>query len=480
VIRRGVRFLDERLGAAPLIRSALRYVFPDHWSFMLGEIALYAFIVLVGTGIFLTFYYVPSDQALTYSGSYEPLQGRVFSEQYASVLDISFDVPAGLLIRQTHHWAANVFVAAIVLHLLRIVLTGAYRKPRELNYWIGVTMLGLAILNGFTGYSLIDDLLSGMGLAIAYGVALSIPFVGADFAFLVWGGEYPGAASFWPRLEIVHVLIVPVILAGLITIHLLQIARQHHTQFRGPRRTEKQLVGTPMWPGYALRSLGLLFAVTAMLLLLGGLVQINPVWEWGPFETYLSTNGAQPDWYLGWLIGGMRLVPPLELQVFDYTVVPNPFWGGLLFPTLVFAVLYLWPWLGRRFFGDRGVRHVLDRPRDNPRRTAVLFGFLAWVFIIFAAGATDRLYLRSFISYEAQVWFFRIAAVLAPFLVYFLVRRVCEELKAREQHPLRRWTGQVVRRTPEGGFETVASEDGGGLEPAGRSGGEGRPPGVGE
>jgi len=461
MVRRVVKFLDERLGAAPVLRSTLRYVFPDHWSFMLGEIALYCFVVLVATGIFLTFHYSPSDALTTYRGSYEPLQGRVMGEQYVSVLNIVFEVPGGNLIRQTHHWAANLFVVAIVLHLIRVIVTGAFRKPRELNYAIGVTMAGLAIFEGFAGYSLVDDLLSGMGLVIAYSVALAIPFVGADFAFVVWGGEYPGASSFWPRLEIVHVLIVPVLLAGLITIHLLTIARQHHTQFRGPDRNEVQLVGTPMWPGYALRSIGLFLAVAAVLLLLGGLVQINPVWEWGPYEPYLSTNGAQPDWYLGWLIGALRLMPPLEIQLFGYTVVPNPFWGGFFFPTFVFLVLYMWPIVDRRFFSDGARHNVLDRPRDNPRRTAVFLGFLSWVFIVFVAGATDRFYFRSLINYEAQVWFFRIAVVGIPFGVYFFSKRVCEELLAREVHPLRGWNGRIVRRTPEGGFETVASDDAG-------------------
>jgi ubiquinol-cytochrome c reductase cytochrome b subunit len=454
VIKRAVGFLDERLGAAAPLRTLLRYVFPDHWSFMLGEIALYAFVVLVGTGIFLTFYYVPSDADSIYRGAYEPLRGALVGEQYRSVLHLSFDVPAGLLIRQTHHWAANVFIVAIVLHLLRIVLTGAYRKPRELNYLVGVTMLGLAIFEGFLGYSLVDDLLSGMGLAIAYSVAMSIPVFGGDFAFLMWDGQYPGSGSFWPRVEILHVLILPVAIGGLIALHLAQIVRQHHTQFREPGADERHLVGTPLWAGYALRTIGLLFAVSAVLFLLGGLVQINPVWEWGPYEPYLSTNGAQPDWYLGWLIGGLRLMPPLEIVVSDYTLVPNPFFGGALFPTIVFAVMYLWPVWDRRFFGgDARVHNLLERPRDNPRRTAAALAFLSWVFVVFGLGATDRLALVADIPYSSQVWFWRVANPLVPIVVYLVAKRVCVELRERELHPLRGWQGRVVRRRADGGFE---------------------------
>jgi ubiquinol-cytochrome c reductase cytochrome b subunit len=437
VIRGAFRWVDDRLGAAPLVKKALRYVFPDHWSFMLGEIALYAFVVLVATGIFLAFFYEPSSAKTVYNGSYEPLKGMVVGKNYASTVNLSLDVPGGLLIRQMHHWAANVFIVAIVLHVLRIVLTGAFRKPREINYWIGVTMAGLAIFEGFAGYSLPDDLLSGMGLAIAYGVAMSIPVLGDDFAFQAWGGQYPGSADFWPRLFTVHILIVPVILAVLITLHLTIIARQHHSQFPGRRETEDNVVGTPLWPGYALRSLGLLFAVTAVVTLLGGLVQVNPIWEWGPYEPDLSTSGAQPDWYLGWLIGALRLIQPIEPVVGNYTLVPNPFWGGVLFPTVVFAVLYLWPVFDRRFIGDRRRHDLLDRPRDNPRRTGLGVAFFIWVFTIFGAGAADRISVLSDIPYEGQVWGFRILALVLPVVAYFLTKAICEELRDRELHPLR-------------------------------------------
>jgi ubiquinol-cytochrome c reductase cytochrome b subunit len=460
-----MRALDERLGVGPVSRKMLRYVFPDHWSFMLGEIALYSFVVLVVTGIFLTFFYTASDATTVYQGSYEPLRGISMGEQFRSVMDISFDVPAGLLIRQTHHWAANIFLVAIVLHVLRILLTGAYRKPRELNYWTGVTMLGLAILEGFLGYSLVDDLLSGMGLAIANGVALSIPVIGGQFSSLVWGGPYPGSGAFWPRLEIMHVLVIPVMIAGLIGAHLAQIMRAHHTQFRGGGGSEKKVVGTPTWPGYALRSMGLFGIVAGLLFLLGGLVQINPIWEWGPYETWLSTNGAQPDWYLGWLIGGLRLMPPLELQIGDYTLIPNPFFGGMLFPLIVFGILYAWPLLGRRFFDGKQGHNLLDRPRDNPRRTGLVAAFMTWVGIIFVAGATDRLYFRSFISYEAQVWFFRGAAFIAPVIAYFAARSIARRLQRGGDHPLRGWNGRVLRRAPSGGFEEVEPGDGGAGRP---------------
>ena len=425
-----VRWLDERVGAATLARKAMRYVFPDHWSFLLGEIALYAFAVLIATGTFLALFFDPSTTEAPFRGGYAPLQGASVSGAFQSTTDLSLNVPAGLLMRQTHHWAALVFVAAIVVHLMRIFFTGAFRKPRDVNYLIGLTLLILAILEGFAGYSLPDDLLSGMGLAIAYSVVMSIPLVGANLAFLIWGGEYPGSPAFESRLYIVHVFVLPAVLAALIAVHLAIIVRQCHSQFRGPGRRQGNVIGTPLWPAYALRSIGLLLAVGAVLVLLGGLIQINPIWQYGPYEPWLGTNGAQPDWYLGWLIGALRLMPPLEIHFWGRTWVPNPFFGGILFPTVVFVSLYAWPFVERRLTRDRAAHHLLDRPRDRPRRTALGAAFFSWVAIVFVAGSADRILVSVGFPYEGQVWFFRFAALVVPVLVYAVTRRTCEQLLA--------------------------------------------------
>ena len=354
MIKRAVRYVDERSGGAPFIRKTLRYVFPDHWSFLLGEVALYAFVVLVATGIYLTLFFDPSLTQVHYHGGYVPLQGRTMSAAYKSAVDLSFKVKAGLLMRQTHHWAADVFVAAIILHLIRIFFTGAFRKPRDLTYYIGLTMLLLALLEGYLGYSMVDDLLSGMGLAIGYAVLMSIPFVGANLAQLIWGDPYPGRHEFESRMYVGHVFLLPIIIGTLIALHLTLVASRHHTQFAGRRKTERKVVGVPTFPGQTPRSLGLAFSVAAVLFLLGGLVQINPIWEWGPYHVASATNGAQPDWYLGWLIGALRLVPSLDLTIRHYTLVPNAFWGGAAFPLFVFFLMFLWPSLERRATGDYG------------------------------------------------------------------------------------------------------------------------------
>jgi ubiquinol-cytochrome c reductase cytochrome b subunit len=435
ILRRTVRFVDSRTGAAPLLKKALRYVFPDHWSFLLGEIAMYSFIVLVGTGVFLTIFFEPSLAHTVYHGTYAPLDGQHMTKAYASTVDLSFRVKAGLLMRQTHHWAADVFVVAIVLHLFRVFFTGAFRKPRELVWYVGVAMLFAALLEGYLGYSLVDDLLSGMGLAIGYSVALSIPFVGGNLGLLLWGGPFPGLPQFESRMFIAHVLIFPILIGGLLTLHLALIVARHHTQFGGRSKTERRVTGLPTFPGYAPRSLGLFFAVCSTLFLLGGLVQINPIWLWGPYEIGQGTNGAQPDWYLGWLIGALRITPGFDLTIGSYTLVPNPFWGGVLMPSAVLGFLLAWPSLERRITGDRAFHNLLDRPRDNPTRTAVGSAVLTCIAGFLFAGAGDRLYSGFGIPYAPQIWFWRFVVFIAPFLVFWIVRRWCEELREEDELP---------------------------------------------
>ncbi len=428
-----IRALDRRTGAGPLAKKALRYVFPDHWSFLLGEVALYCFVLLVATGIYLTLFFDDSTAPTVYHGPYKPLDGETMSRAYASVLHLSLQVRAGLLIRQTHHWAANVFVAAIVLHLLRVFFTGAFRKPRELTYLLGVAILFTALLEGYLGYSLVDDLLSGMGLAIGYSVALSVPFVGANLALLLWGGPFPGAPSFWPRMYIAHVLLIPILIGVLLTAHLVLVASRHHTQFKeSERTTEEQIVGVPAFPGQAPRSLGLMFGTWAVLFLLGGLAQINPIWLWGPFHVGASTNGAQPDWYLGWLIGALRLVPGFDVTIGSYTLIPGPFWGGALFPMVVLLVLVAWPFAERRLTGDHAFHNLAERPRDNPWRTALGAAFVAWVFLVFVSGSADRVTVWLGIDYATQIWVYRVAVWVVPFVVFLVTLRFCRAQLAGE------------------------------------------------
>ena len=429
-----VRFIDERTAQAPLLRKAMRYLFPDHWSFLLGEVALYAFIVLVATGTYLALFYDPSIAKTVYHGSYAPLDGQRMSAAYKSVVDLSLNDKAGLLMRQTHHWAADVFMVAIVMHLMRVFFTGAFRRPRELTWLVGLLLLFTSLLEGFLGYSLVDDLLSGIGLAIGYGVGLSIPVVGGPLMLGIFGAQFPGTDRFFDRMYITHVFLIPALLATLIAVHLGLIAARHHTQFKESRRTtQKRIVGVPMFPGQIPRSLAVMFFTVGILFLLGGLIQINPIWQWGPFEPWQATNGAQPDWYLGWLIGALRLMPSFDVTIGHFTLIPNPFWGGALFPVVVVGVLAVFPWVERRLSGDRGVHNLADRPRDAPTRTAFGVAFLSWVFLIFVFGAGDRIFVLLGLAYNTQLFIFRVGIWVVPLLLFFVVRRSCRELLAAER-----------------------------------------------
>ncbi|MBM0237969.1 cytochrome bc complex cytochrome b subunit, partial [Micromonospora sp. ATA32] len=408
------RALDDRLRLSPIARRALAKVFPDHWSFMLGEIALYSFVALLLTGVYLTFFFDASSADRVYHGDYAPLDGSTTSAAYASTVRLSWDVRAGLLIRQTHHWAALVFVAAIVLHLARIFFTGAFRKPRELNWLIGVTMLTLALANGFTGYSLPDDLVSGLGLRIITSVVESVPLVGAWLASLALGGEFPSDAMI-PRMFVTHVLLVPAVLVALISLHLGILIRQKHSQFPGPGRTEHNVVGSRLWPSYTLRSLALFAWLLAVLFALGGLVQINPVWLYGPFEPAQSTAPAQPDWYVAWGDGALRLFPPLEFRIAGH-LVPAPFFPGVVLGGVTFLALYAWPFAERFRTKDRRQHHLLDRPRDHPVRVGVGVAALTFYAVLTVAAGDDIIARLVRVPVYDLLSLFRVLVLVLPLL----------------------------------------------------------------
>jgi len=452
-VGKAINEMDERLGVAKGGRTFLDKIFPDHWSFMLGEIALYSFVVLIATGVFLTLYFVPSTAQVIYHGPYKPLDGQRMSEAYESTINLSFSVRAGLLMRQMHHWAADVFLGAIVVHMARIFFTGAFRKPRELNWTIGLTMLLLGILEGFIGYSLPDDLISGTGLRIGYSILLSIPFVGTYLAFWVFGGNFPGTAVI-PRLFIIHVLIVPVIIGVLIAAHLGLLVRQKHTQFKGAGKTEHNVVGSPMFPNFMAKTTGFLFMTTAVLALLGGLAQINPIWQFGPYEPYKISYAVQPDWYMGWLDGALRIMPSWEWTGWGHTLPWEVFFPAVLVPGLVFNICYGWPAIERWFTKDNAMHNLLDRPRDRPKRTAFGVGFFAFLFILFGASATDVLANFFQASLNQVLWTFRVLVIVVPPIAGLLTWRICLEMQGvrglgkRKRHV-------VMTRSATGGYETV-------------------------
>jgi ubiquinol-cytochrome c reductase cytochrome b subunit len=467
MIRRLFRWFDDRLGAASFARRTLNKVFPDHWSFMLGEIALYCFIVLVLTGTFLAFFYVPDQREVLYRGSYAPLYGQHVSTAYRSVLRISFEVRAGLVFRQIHHWAALVMVGAVAAHAARVFFTGAFRKPRDLNWILGVTLLLLTLAIGFTGYSLPDDLLSGTGIRIMYSLILSIPLIGTWAAFLFFGGEYP-APDLLHRLFVIHIFILPLLIAGVIGAHLAIIWHQKHTHFPGhsegqPERTETNIQGERLWPRYAFKSTGLFLFIASVLSFMGGVLQINPIWLYGPYTAHTVSGGSQPDRYMGWLEGAVRLFPNWEIRAFGHEV-PEPFFPAILLPGIVFGVLFLWPAIERRLTGDRQEHHLLNFPRDVPWRTA--FGAAALVFftVLTVAGGNDVLAAFFGVSVEAITRLLRVLVFALPGLTFAVTYWLCNELRRSGQHPIRGSKVDDVRRTATGGYETAEETEGGGFK----------------
>ncbi len=417
-----VGWLDDRTGFSRIAYSSMRKVFPDHWSFLLGEIALFCFILLVATGTYLTFFYVPSGEQLHYAGPYTPLLGTEISAAYDSVLNISFEVRAGLIIRQVHHWSALIFVAVIVVHMGRIFFTAAYRKPRELNWLIGIGLLLFAIGEGFTGYSLPDDLLSGSGLRIAYSVLLSIPLVGPFLAFLAFGGEFP-TEQIISRLFIIHVLLLPGLLIGGLVAHIGLVWIQKHTMYKTPGARESIVRGPSFWPVQVFRSTGLFLLTGAVVALLGGLVQINPVWTYGPYTPYVATVPAQPDWYMGWLEGALRLGPSFEPTIFGVTI-PSLFLPAIGLPTLMLLLFVAWPFVEKHVRGDDEEHHLLEWPSEAPGRTAVGAAVLCVLVVLTLAGGNDVLAALTTVTLEDLNSIFRISLLVLPILVGLIVYRI--------------------------------------------------------
>ena len=429
IARKASKAIDDRLRAAKFVRSALNHVFPDHWSFMLGEIALYSFMVLLVTGTYLALFFHASSEKVVYNGPYRPLDGQKISVAYRSVLDLSFNVPGGLLVRQMHHWAALIFLWAILAHMARIFLTAAYRKPRELNWMIGLTLLVMALVNGFLGYSMLDDLLSGTGVRIGYAIMLSVPVIGPWLAFLFMGGTIPNPTML-PRMFALHIFLVPGVITALLGLHLFMIWRQLHTNYPGPKRTNTTIVGSRLWPTYTAKSVGLLLLVFGVIAALGGLFQIDPVWTYGPYDPASTMAGAQPDWYLGWIEGALRLFPGVNLHI-GHWLIPEIFFPAVLMPTLIFLGLYSWPFVEKFFSFDKGDQNVLRVPYDQPVLTAGFVGLVTFLTVLLVAGGDDFLALALDTSVVRLRTILRILVLVAPPIAAAIAYAICKRMKER-------------------------------------------------
>ena len=448
-------YLDERVGVAGILKEFGRKVFPDHWSFMLGEVALYSFLVILLSGTFLTFFFQPSMEFVIYDGVYGPLKGAEMSIAYASTLDISFEVRGGLLMRQVHHWSALLFVAAAGLHMLRVFFTGAFRKPREINWLVGFVLFVLGMAGGFTGYSLPDDLLSGNGLRIIDGMIKGIPVIGAYGSSLLFGGEFPGE-TIVARLYGLHILLVPALILIFIVIHLFMVVIHKHTHYSGPGRKDTNVVGYPLMPVYVAKAGGFFFIVFGVIMLIAATFTINPVWNYGGYDPSPVSAGTQPDWYIGWLDGALRLAPTnLEFVVGGYT------WSwNILLPMIVgigfLIIVALYPFIEAWVTGDKREHHVLDRPRNAPTRTAIGAAGVTFYAVLWAGAATDLIATNFKMSLNQVLTFMQIFLIVGPILAFIIAKRTCLALQRKDRSIALhgRESGRIVR-LPHGEYIEV-------------------------
>jgi ubiquinol-cytochrome c reductase cytochrome b subunit len=448
-------WLDDRFGGARGVRVFMRKVFPDHWSFLLGEIALWSFVILLLTGTFLSLFFVPSMTEVTYHGSYMKLDGIRMSEAYQSTLRISFDVRGGLLIRQIHHWAADLFMASLILHMLRIFFTGAYRKPREVNWLIGIALFTLGLTEGLFGYSLPDDQLSGAGLRVFEGILQGIPIVGTYLAFFLFGGPFPGH-DIVPRMYILHVLLIPGILLALITAHLFIMVHQKHTQMPGEGNTERNVVGQPFFPYFIAKGTAWFFFIFASLALLATFAQINPVWLYGPYSPVAISSASQPDFYMGLLEGSLRIMPAWEVNFLGHTVTFSALIPFVLPLTIVLGGAAIWPFFERWATGDKSFHHVNDRPRNAPVRTAAGVAAMTFYGVLWTEGANDVIADKLHIPLYTITWIARVLVFVGPVLAYVITRRVCLALQRKDREELLHgYESGIIRQLPNGEFTEV-------------------------
>jgi ubiquinol-cytochrome c reductase cytochrome b subunit len=446
------RWADERVGVAKLSRPFIRKVFPDHWSFLLGEIALYSFIILLLTGVFLTLWFKPSMAEVEYEGTYQLLRGLQMSEAFESTLEISFDIRGGLLVRQMHHWAAMLFIAAMLVHSLRIFFTGAFRKPREVNWLIGVGLLSIGLIEGFAGYSLPDDLLSGTGLRFVDGLIRSIPIIGTWAEMFVFGGEFPGSLIV-ARLYMAHILLIPALLLGLIAAHLALVVYHKHTQYPGAGRNEGNVVGYPVFPVYMAKAGGFFFVVFGVIALMGGLMQINPLWTYGPYNPAQVTAGSQPDWYMGFVEGAIRIMPNWESHIAGTTWSWNVMIPGLGLMTLMFVLMGVYPFLERWVTGDDSEHHVLERPRNAPTRTAFGVAAITCYGLFWIGGGNDIVATQFDVSLNAVTYFLRVMVFVGPVIAFIVAKRICIALqRADEERLLHGSESAIIVRDPSGSY----------------------------
>ena len=357
--------------------------------------------------------------------------------------------------RQVHHWAALLFVAAAGLHMLRVFFTGAFRKPRELNWVVGFLLFLMGMGAGFTGYSLPDDLLSGNGLRIIDGMIKGIPVIGTAFSSGFFGGEFPGTEVV-ARLYSLHIMILPALIIVLIGVHLMMVIIHKHTHYSGPGRTDDNVVGYPLMPVYVAKAGGFFFLVFGVVAAIAATFTINPIWNYGPYDPSPVSAGTQPDWYIGWLDGALRLAPSgWDISVFDY-VIPMGVMVPLIVSLLFLALVAVYPFIENWVTKDKREHHVLDRPRNAPTRTAIGAAGVTFYAVLWAGASTDLIATNFQMSLNQVLVAMQIMLLIGPGIAYFVTKRACIALQNKDREVVLhgRETGRVVR-LPHGEYIEV-------------------------
>ena len=301
-------------------------------------------------------------------------------------------------------------------------------------------------------------MLSGTGVRIAHAIIQSIPVVGTYLSFFAFGGAFPGYV-FIPRIYIVHVLLIPGIFLALITVHLMLVWYQKHTQYPGPGRTEKNVVGYPLMPVYMAKAGGFFFIVFGITAFLGAVASINPIWLYGPYTPGQISAGSQPDWYMGWLDGLVRMAPPLETYLFGYTVSWNILLPGLIIPGIIFTGMALYPFIESWMTGDKREHHILDRPRNVPNRTALGVMSLTFMIVALINGGNDLIATHFDLTINQIMWFSRIGIIVLPPLAFVITKRICLSLQRADREAVLhgKETGRLVM-LPHGEYIEIHEE----------------------
>ncbi len=280
----------------------------------------------------------------------------------------------------------------------------------------------------------------------------SIPVLGTYVSFFAFGGEFPGDLII-PRLYTVHVLLIPGLLLALIGLHMLLLVYHKHTQWAGPGRTEQNVVGFPMLPVYAAKAGGFFFIVFGGSALMGALLQINPVWKYGPYNPAEVTAGSQPDWYMGVAEGLLRIMPGWETHIFGFTISWNILIPGVVAPGVIFTMVLLYPFIEAWITGDKREHHLLQRPRNAPNRTAFLVAMMTLYGLLWAAGGNDILAVIFHVNLNYITYFMRGAIFVLPVVAYIVTRRWAISLqRADEARLLHGYETGVIMRSPDGEY----------------------------